>query len=143
MKRVFYIGFVLTVSFALFSCKKDWLERQPKNILTDEQVWNDPKQLTGLIANFYNRLPTDMGLDGNWRNMADYDDAMWSGESNNENRNNITQYATNRWEYWDYGLIRDINLSLEKMAEFGTSLTAQQKKEFGAEFRFIRAWIYL
>ena len=92
MKRVFYIGFVLTISLALFSCRKDWLERQPKNILTDEQIWNDPKQLTGLIANFYNRLPTDMGLDGNWRNMADYDDAMWSGESNNEGRNNIANY---------------------------------------------------
>lgn len=142
MKRVYYIGFVLTLSLALFSCKKDWLERQPKNILTDEQVWNDPKQITGLIANFYNRIPTDMGFEGNWRNMADYDDAMWSGESNNEGRNNINNYPSNRWELWDYDFIRDINLSIEKINELSTSLTAATKTSFIAELRFIRAWMY-
>ena len=142
MKKIYFIGITVSLTLALFSCKKNWLEREPKNILTDDQVWNDPKQLTALAANFYNRIPTDMGLDGNWRNMADYDDAMWSGESNNEGRNNITSYATNRWELWDYGFIRDINLSIEKMTELGTSLTADQKKQFGAEFRFIRAWMY-
>jgi hypothetical protein len=142
MKKNILIGFILLVSLALFSCKKDWLQIEPKTLLTDDQVWNDPKQLTALLANFYNRIPTDMGLEGNWRNMADYDDAMWSGNSNDEGRNNITSYATNRWELWDYEFIRDINLSIEKMNQLGTKLTADQKKQFGAEFRFIRAWMY-
>jgi hypothetical protein len=142
MKKIYFLSSILVFSLALFSCKKDWLNREPKNVLTDDQIWNDPKQLVGLLANFYNRIPTDMGLDGNWRNMADYDDAMWSGESNNEGRNNIASYGTNRWEYWDFELIRDINLSLDKMNELGTSLSDNQKKEFTAEFRFIRAWVY-
>jgi hypothetical protein len=142
MKRIYFLSFILITSLALFSCKKNWLDREPKDILTDDQIWNDPKQYLNLFANFYNRLPTDMGFDGNWRNMADYDDAMWSGNSNDEGRNNLTTYGTNRWEYWDYGLIRDINLSISKMNQLGTSLTATQKKEFDAEFRFIRAWVY-
>lgn len=142
MKRIHFVSIMLIASLALFSCKKDWLTRQPKDILTDDQIWNDPKQYINLFANFYNRIPTDMGLDGNWANMADYDDAMWSGSSGGDGRNNIISYPTNRWEYWDYGLIRDINLSIEKMNQLGTSLSAQQKKEFDAEFRFIRAWIY-
>jgi starch-binding outer membrane protein, SusD/RagB family len=142
MKRIYFLSFILITSLSLFSCKKNWLDREPKDILTDDQIWNDPKQYLNLFANFYNRLPTDMGFDGNWRNMADYDDAMWSGNSNDEGRNNLTTYGTNRWEYWDYGLIRDINLSISKMNQLGTSLTATQKKEFDAEFRFIRAWVY-
>jgi hypothetical protein len=142
MKRIYFLSTILTFTLVLFSCKKDWLDRKPKDILTDDQIWNDPKQYLSLFANFYNRLPTDMGFDGNWRNMADYDDAMWSGESNNEGRNNIASYATNRWEYWDYDLIRDINLSIDKMKTLGTALTADQKKQFEAEFRFIRAWVY-
>ncbi|MEI9946126.1 MAG: RagB/SusD family nutrient uptake outer membrane protein [Chitinophagaceae bacterium] len=148
MKRIYFIGVAILFCLVLFSCKKNWLERQPKNILTDDQVWNDPKQITALLANFYNRIPTDLGfVDGataefNWRRMADYDDAMWSGESNNEGRNNITQYATNRWELWDYDFIRDINLSIEKMNTLGTALTANDKKIFNAELRFIRAWMY-
>jgi starch-binding outer membrane protein, SusD/RagB family len=141
MKRIYFLS-LLSFTCLLFSCQKDWLERKPKDILTDDQIWNDPKQYLNLFANFYNRLPTDMGFDGNWRNMADYDDAMWSGESNNEGRNNIASYATNRWEYWDYDVIRDINLSIDKMKTLGKSLTADQKKQFEAEFRFIRAWIY-
>ncbi len=142
MKKIYFLSATLILSLVLFSCKKDWLQREPRNLLTDDQVWNDPKQYLNLFANFYNRLPTDMGLDGNWRNMADYDDAMWSGGSGDEGRNNITTYPTNRWEYWDYDLIRDINLSLDKMNQLGTNITAVQKKEFDAEFRFIRAWVY-
>lgn len=142
MKRIYFLSTILTFTLVLFSCKKDWLQREPKDILTDDQIWNDPKQYLNLFANYYNRLTTDMGFDGNWRNMADYDDAMWSGNSNDEGRNNIASYATNRWEYWDYGLIRDINLSISKMNQLGTNLSATQKKEFDAEFRFIRAWIY-
>ena len=142
MKKIYFLSVTLMCCMLLFSCKKDWLQREPKNLLTDDQIWTDPKQYLNLFANFYNRLPTDMGLDGNWRNMADYDDAMWSGNSNEEGRNNITSYGTNRWEYWDYELIRDITLSIDKMKQLGTTLTATQKREFEAEFRFIRAWVY-
>jgi hypothetical protein len=142
MKRIYFLTVIVVASFALFSCKKDWLQREPKNLLQDDQIWNDPKQYLSLFANFYNRIPTDMGLDGNWRNMADYDDAMWSGNSNDEGRNNITSYATNRWSLWEYDLIRDINRSIEKMNELGTALSSDDKKQFDAEFRFIRAWIY-
>ena len=142
MKRIYFLTVIVVASIALFSCKKDWLQREPKNLLQDDQIWNDPKQYLSLFANFYNRIPTDMGLDGNWRNMADYDDAMWSGNSNDEGRNNITSYATNRWSLWEYDLIRDINRSIEKMNELGTALSSDDKKQFDAEFRFIRAWIY-
>jgi hypothetical protein len=149
MKRIYFLMVAFVFSVALFSCKKDWLQREPKNLLKDDQIWNDPKQYLSLFANFYDRIPTDLGfVDGpggsgrSWRNMADYDDAMWSGESNNEGRNNIASYATNRWEYWDYDLIRDINRSIGKMKELGTSLSDDNKKQFEAEFRFIRAWIY-
>ena len=141
MKKLLFIGSLLFFVL-LVSCQKDWLERQPKNILTDEQVWNDPRQLLSLMANYYDRLPSDMSLDGNWRNMADYDDAMWSGNSNDEGRNNIRNYATNRWEYWDYTLIRDINLSIEKLQTNGTKLNADLKKQITSELRFIRAWVY-
>lgn len=151
MKKI-YIGFAFTLCLSLFSCKKDWLERQSKALVLDEQVWNDPRQITSLLANFYDRLPSDMGLqdinDGSdgrlaqWRNMADYDDAMWSGQSNQDGRNNLTNYATNRWFLWNYSLIRDINKTIESIQEFGTTLTAPVKSQFLAELRFLRAFDY-
>lgn len=134
------------------ACKKDWLERQPRTILLEEQVWNDPKQIVALLANFYDRLPTQTGLqdindgaDGRiaqWRDMANFDDAMWSGQSNEDGRNNIPAYGFDSWRLWNYSFIRDINLALDNIAQYAVKLTDEQKKQFTAELRFLRAYDY-
>jgi hypothetical protein len=123
-------------------CEKDWLERQPKTLILEEQVWNDPKMILGLLANYYNRLTMDQSIETNWRNMAVYDDAMWSGQSNEDGRNDLASYAYDRWTLWDYNLVRDINLALESIQEYGVKLTDTQKAQFSAELRFIRAFHY-
>jgi hypothetical protein len=142
MKKVYYILITGSLLTLMAGCRKDWLERTPQTIILEEQVWNDPKMILGLLANYYDRLPTDMGVDGNWRNMADYDDAMWSGYTGEDGRNNIINYAYSRWFFWDYGLIRDINLALESIDKYSTKLTDVQKKQFAAELRFVRANVY-
>lgn len=140
--------------FLLFStsCMKDWLDREPRTILSDQQVWNDPKQIVALLANFYDRLPAESGLvdvndnaDGRlfqWRDMANFDDAMWSGQSNEDGRNNMTSYNYNSWYLWNYTFIRDLNLALENIATYGVNLTDDQKKQYTAELRFLRAFNY-
>lgn len=149
-----HIGIILCICLYLLpACKKDWLERQPKNILSEEQVWNDPKQVVALLANFYDRLPVQSGLqdinntgaDGRiaqWRDMAIFDDAMWSGQSNEDWRNNIPSYGFDSWRLWNYTLIRDINLALENIATYSVKLSEGQKKQFSAELRFLRAYNY-
>lgn len=151
MKKTYlYISFIFGIS--LSSCKKEWLQRESKSLILEEQVWNDPKQITSLLANYYDRLPSEVGLqdindgaDGRlaqWRNMADYDDAMWSGQSNQDGRNNLSSYATNRWFLWNYSLIRDINKTLESIENLGTNLNPTLKTQFIAELRFLRAFDY-
>lgn len=133
----------LILSIALLSlgaCEKEWLERQPPNIILEEQVWNDSKMITSLLANYYNRLPSHTQLNAGWQEFAAYDEAMWSG--NGDAWNNIISYPFDRWRLWDYALIRDINLALENMEKYGTKLTPDQKTQFAAEFRFLRAYQY-
>lgn len=123
------------------SCDEDgWLQRDPKDRITDEQLWNDPNMVLGLLANYYDRLPQLAGVFNTGTN-AEFDDAMWSGHVDQNWRNDIN-YADDYARYWDYGFIRDINLSLENMAKYSEKLTEVQKKQFEAEFRFIRAYIY-
>ena len=114
------------------ACNKegDWLDRQSQTVLANEQVMNDPKLIVGLLANYYDRLPSDASLTNRWQQHTSYDDAVWSGGGNSgdEERNSIVNYATNRWGLWDYALIRDINLALENMEQFGTNLTDATKK---------------
>jgi starch-binding outer membrane protein, SusD/RagB family len=138
----YWIGCFVLLS--LFSCKKDWLDRQSQTILSNEQVMNDPNLIVGLLANLYDRLPTDASLTNRWQQHTAYDDAVWSGGGNagDVERLNIVTYATNRWTLWDYGFIRDINLSLENMQKTGEKLTDAQKTQFDAEFRFLRAYDY-
>lgn len=138
----YWVGCFMLLS--LFSCKKDWLDRQSQTILSNEQVMNDPNLIVGLLANLYDRLPTDASLTSRWQEHTSYDDAVWSGGGNAGDvaRLNIVSYATNRWTLWDYGFVRDINLSLENMQKAGEKLTDAQKTQFDAEFRFLRAYDY-
>ncbi|HEX9956989.1 MAG TPA: RagB/SusD family nutrient uptake outer membrane protein, partial [Fibrella sp.] len=122
------------------ACQEDFLERQPPNIILESQVWNDPKLITSLLANYYDRLPAHTQIDNGWDQFAAYDEAMWSG--NNDGPNNIISYGFDRWRSWDYGLIRDINLALESIEQKSTALTTAQKAQFAAEFRFLRAYMY-
>jgi starch-binding outer membrane protein, SusD/RagB family len=124
----------------LAACEDDFLERQSPTLILEEQVWNDPKMITSVLANYYDRLPTALSLTANWADFAAYDEAMWSG--NNDGNNNLVTYAPDRWAIWDYPLIRDINLALENLEKQGTNLTATQKTQFSAELRFLRAFVY-
>jgi len=144
MKTLLKYSICCLTMLTFFSCKKAWLERKSQTVLSNEQVMNDPKLIVGLLANLYDRIPTDASLTNRWQQHTAYDDAVWSGGGNagDEERNNIVAYATNRWTLWDYGFIRDINLSLENMENTASKLTVDQKKQFNAEFRFLRALDY-
>lgn len=133
---------IIGTAFAsvLSGCGDGWFERDPKNILTNEQVWNDPNMVKSQLANLYNRI-THLHGDFNTGGMTEIDDAMWCGALDGNGRNNF-QYGNDYGRLWDYGLMRDINMSIENLDTYGTELTEEEKSLFKAEFRFIRAYIY-
>jgi starch-binding outer membrane protein, SusD/RagB family len=140
MKKI-YIAFALLIGLTMNGCKHDdWFYRESKTTITDEQLWNDPNLITSLLANYYNRLPSLHGV-FNTGGMTEIDDAMWSGTRDQNGRNDF-QYGNDYGRYWDYGLIRDLNLSLENINTLGVKLTPAQKGQFIAEMRFIRAFVY-
>lgn len=140
MKKI-YISIALLTCLSMSSCKhNDWFERDPKQMITDEQLWNDPKLMTSLVANYYNRLPTLHGV-FNTGGMTEIDDAMWSGHRDQNWRNDFT-FGDDYGRYWDYGFIRDLNLSLENIEKLSVKLTDAQKRLYIAEIRFIRAFVY-
>lgn len=138
--------FICTLSLAcVFSCKKELLDTQPQTIFTDDQIWKDPKLIVGVLANLYDRLPKHASLAVGSENFTTYDEAMWSGLSNNdlEVRNNLINYNYDRWRLWDYGLIRDVNVAIDNITQStSVELTPTLKKQFIAELRFLRALDY-
>jgi hypothetical protein len=145
MKKIFKYIYLFALSLSLFSCKKDLLDTEPQSILTDEQIWNDPKLVTSVLANLYNRLPTYSSISSGRENYAIFDEGMWSGLSNTdlEIRNNLPNYAYDRWRYWDYTIIRDLHVAIDNVnAATSIAMTPALKTQFVSEFRFLRAMVY-
>lgn len=142
MKNKYILVCFLSIATSLLSgCKEDeWLQREPKDMLTDAQIWKDPLMIQALIANYYDRLPSLSGV-FNSTASSEFDDAMWSGHVDQNGRNDFA-FADSYGRYWDYTFIRDINLTLEKMDEFSGNLAESKRKQFNAELRFIRAFVY-
>lgn len=142
MKSNYIKTLLLGVAFTtvLSGCGDSWFEREPKNILTDELVWNDPNMIKSQLANLYNRIPHLHG-DFNTGGMCETDDAMYCGTLDQNYRNEL-RYGNDYGRWWDYGLIRDINMSLENIDKYGKDILPDAKVQFKAEFRFIRAYVY-
>ena len=137
------------LGLAMAGCSEDYLTTSPQTILTDEQVWGEPARVLGVLSNFYNRLPRHIGLEqGQYENMATYDEAIWSSGTGWEGRNQMLNYGYGQWTLYNnggssYGLIRDINLAIDNITETESQkMSAVQKQEFLAELRFIRAFVY-
>lgn len=138
----------LLLAVSVSGCSEDYLTTQPQTILTDETVWGDPARVLGVVSNYYSRMPQVLGLQqGQYEDMAAYDEALWSSGTGWENRNQMLNYGYNRWTLWDnsrggssYGLIRDMNLAIDNIN--ASSMPPATKQQFIAEIRFIRAYTY-
>ena len=129
--KYIFISVFIAVAGLFVSCDEDsWLERTPKDRITDEQLWNDANMITGLLANYYDRIYnkiTEPKMEGvfNTGMSCLYDDAMWSGHVDQNWRNDYA-YPDDYARYWDYTFIRDINLALENMEEYSVKITDVQ-----------------
>lgn len=144
MKNVYKLLIGAGLLLSAPSCKKDLLDTKSQTILKDEQVWPDPKVINNVLANLYDRLPKHSFLTAT-EFFTTYDEAMWSGLSNNdlEARNTLLNYGYDRWRLWDYGFIRDVNVAIDNLgAASSLELTPLVKKQFLAELRFLRALDY-
>jgi hypothetical protein len=140
MKKIFYIFLIL---FPLaWSCNDDeFLTREPTNILTDNQIWKDKSLVLSVVADLYDRIP-EYQTTNNWWNYADFDEGFGSANGDYWRHKN-SDWGYGEWGIWDYGLIREVNLFIQKAdSELTDKLDPNDKSRFIAEGRFVRASIY-
>ena len=144
-----------------FGCE-DILDRQPLDIITENQVWSDPNLVRAQLIALYARAPTRRMFHGgySWENNPVFNDnhaepheepGMYSVITD-EARASYTwspSRAINRegirrndpvQRYWDYGLIRACNELIENVS-LG-NINEAEKAALTAEARFIRAFVY-
>lgn len=133
-------------------CQKQLLDKAPLNIISDAVVWDDPALTGAYLSNLYGRITPLAGLYGT-NIFGGYDDfnvfasIVASGEGCANlpwNMTLIGQGILNgsggELEYFDYSIIRDINIFLVNIKN-GKN-TAELKTEYSAEARFLRAFAY-
>lgn len=142
-KYTIAILFAGLISFS--SCQKDFLDRKPLNLISEESLWQDPKLIELSLNEFYNFQNT--GFATAYLPAGNTDDLQVIGAEESK----ISGYLTgnffmdtfpqrNLWKD-SYAQIRKINYYMERAAT-APVLSEQQRKEFVAQARFCRAFVY-
>lgn len=132
---------IIFFTVLLLSACSDFLDRVPKDILTDDQVWKDPNAIEAYLARMYNDMQTeDLGytvLDEAGFLSTITDEAVRSYVWGSINDPIIPNGAG---DWWGYSQIRTANEFLERID--GGAVNNDLKQKYKSEARFIRAFHY-
>jgi len=156
MKKQLTIVTIAILLAGSWGCKKDsdFLNIAPTTFLTNDQVFSDPNLVLTVLADLYNRQEDLTSLDGylqpysgntepGWRSMADFSESFPS-ENGSSYLVQRTGWGYDTWRLdWTraYVYLREVNLFLQRDSA-ATLLSADDKKRFYAEGRFLRANYY-
>jgi hypothetical protein len=123
-----------------WGCNDDeFLNKEPKNILLDDQIFEDEKLVLSVVGGFYNRYPEYQNLT-NWWEFTNFDEAFASTFGDYW-RHQFQDYGYDWWNLWEYAYLREMNYFLEKIA-VADKLNPTDRARFESEVRFLRAMLY-
>lgn len=131
--------YICIAALLLTSCD-DWLSQSDPQQLSEEQAYSSVASISSVAANLYYRLSLDQNFrsDGESYDLCRWDEAISNSYywqfSSNVNRN----YRN----YYDYDLIRDINIHIRNLTDMTPNLSEAQRSFFLGEGRFLRAFTY-
>lgn len=134
-----YLLTALAVCALLTTSCKDFLDRDPDKILTDDQVFSDPVMIRSVLANYYGRIDGDswgQNINNSYSQTIFDDAAKFDGGPDNR-----STFEDDRWRTYDYEFIRNVNQFLQGLRNTNV-LNEEEKKPLEGEARFLRAWTY-
>ncbi len=138
MKKIFKYILVLSIFIMFNSSCKDFLEQEPDNILTNENVFKDWNMVQSVLANYYGRVSWGQHLTDDFQYI--YLDEACNSSGGPDNTQN---FGSAHWRVYDYGLIRNINQFLAGVrSEAASGINTAQRNQVEGEARFLRAWTY-
>lgn len=126
-------------SVLAFTACEDWLSQEDPTMISQEQAYSSAAGVSSIAANLYSRLDMPQNYAGD---SESYDLCRWDEAVSNSYYWQFSTNVTRTYRaYYDYDLIRDINLHIQNL-ENTTSLSDRQRSYFLAEGRFLRAYTY-
>ncbi len=138
MKTKYIILFVILVGMC--SCD-NWLSPTDSTALSEEQTYSSVATINSVAANLYSRLRYEQSFT---RDNETYDLCSWDEAINNSAYwANIGNKNAGYRQYYDYGLVRDINKHISCLeTAVGANVSDDHKRYFLAEARYMRAYTY-
>ena len=118
---------------------QEFLDREPTDILTQEQIFSDPELPVSILADLYNRY-YDFAVLPDWWTVGDFNQAFYSNQGDYWRFQNAER-GYGDWGTWDYGYVRHLNLFIERL-QASEQLDEEAKNLLIAETRFLRASYY-
>lgn len=133
------LGLLLACTIGFSSCE-DWLTQEDATAISIEQAYSSVTGISSIASNLYSRLRYDQDFTAD---DESYDLTRWDEAINNSQYWAFaTNVGNNYREYYDYTLVREINLHIKHLKTKTKGLTEQQERYFLAEARYIRAYVY-
>lgn len=139
MKKYIYIAVLLLSTLTSCENDSDFLEKEPPNIFTNEQLWKSKELIYQAVADLYSRYVDYQHL-GAWYDYAKFSEAF-AARSTEWGRHKNTDWGYDEWRAWDYGYIRHLNLFIQQ-CENATVLDSQTQNRYLGEIRLLRACYY-
>lgn len=139
MKKYIYIAVLFLSTLTSCESDSDFLEKEPPNIFTNEQLWKNKELIYQAVADLYSRYSDYQHL-GAWYDYGRFSEAF-SARATEWWRHKNTDWGYDEWRSWDYGYIRHLNLFIQQ-CENVTVLDTPTKNRYLGEARLLRACYY-
>src|SRR5665648_735722 len=112
MKK-YSILLIMLISLGWGCNDEAFLDKEPTNILLDNQIWGDKSLVLSVVADLYDRVPEYQTISG-WWDFASFDEGFASAGGDYWRHKN-QEYGYDEWSNWDYGLIREVTSLLKNV----------------------------
>ncbi|MEZ5199256.1 MAG: RagB/SusD family nutrient uptake outer membrane protein [Bacteroidales bacterium] len=142
-KRILPLLSVLFFLSAMYSCDDNFMDKQPLDVISEEDVWNDINLSETFINQIYASMRT--GIDYSPRLNIISDEAYGRGRDYVHliNRGELTPSNNTGCDYWEhyYDIITACNIFLEK-AKGNEALAGDKLNRMIGEIKFFRGYCY-
>ncbi len=143
MKNIYILS---TIAILFMTSCDDWLDRDPKEKITEQQAYSSEGTINSVISGLYDRLPDIGSIAQDLGYYTQLDEGI-SGLY----VNNFESFPADYWTYYNdlvnkkivgpYVLIRDINTHLTNL-DATNVLSPEKKTYYEAEARLLRVYVY-
>lgn len=144
-----YFFYTICIGCLLFSCKNDFLDIPPMNVVQDKDLFSNEAGMTVYMARIYSQMPfEDFKYSPARQFFDDWLVTPGANEGSSIGRDAGTTMAQEGWArngpYWGraFNLLRDVNYMLATLPQYKSNFNETAYNDFIGEGYFARAMVF-